>query len=144
MKQRKKQSIAALAGAIAEAEAKKYEAGGTDLNALGALLKDFLERDHSPEREQLKRDYIAGLPLTGPSGLRKRLAAIDLEFFGRAYFPHYFSRPSPDFHRELDGIWQQGVLKGRSPLAPADAKKISRLPGGGRPPWPRQKHQPDL
>ena len=129
MKQRKKQSIATLAGAIAEAEAKKYEAGGTDLNALGALLKDFLERDHSPEREQLKRDYLAGLPLTGASGLRKRLAAIDLEFFGRAYFPHYFSRPSPGFHRELDGIWQQGVLKGRSPLALAEAKKISRLPG---------------
>ena len=129
MKQRKKQSIEALTGAIAEAEAKKYEAEGTDLNALRALLKDFLERDHSPEREQLKRDYLAGLPLTGASGLRKRLAAIDLEFFGRAYFPHYFSRPSPDFHRELDGIWQQGVLKGRSPLAPADAKKISRLPG---------------
>ncbi len=129
MKQRKKQSIAALAGAIAEAEAKKYETEGTDLNGLGALLKDFLEKDHSPDREQLKRDYIAGLPLTGASGLRKRLAAIDLEFFGRAYFPHYFSRPSPDFHRELDGIWQQGVLKGRSPLAPADAKKISRLPG---------------
>lgn len=129
MKQRKKQSIEALTGAIAEAEAKKYVAEGTDLNALRALLKDFLERDHSPEREQLKKDYIAGLPLTGGSGLRKRLAAIDMEFFGRAYFPHYFSRPSPDFHRELDGIWQQGVLKGRSPLAPADAKAISRLPG---------------
>ena len=60
MKQRKKQSIAALAGAIAEAEAKKYETEGTDLNGLGALLKDFLEKDHSPDREQLKRDYIAG------------------------------------------------------------------------------------
>ena len=108
MKQRKKQSIEALTGAMAEAEAKKYETEGTDLNALRALLKDFLERDHSPEREQLKKDYIAGLPLTGSGGLRKRLAAIDMEFFGRAYFPHYFSRPSPDFHRELDGIWQQG------------------------------------
>jgi predicted phage terminase large subunit-like protein len=129
LKQRKKQSIEALTGAIAEAEAKKYETEGTNLNALRALLKDFLEKDHSPEREQLKRDYLSGLPLTGASGLRKRLAAIDLEFFGRAYFPHYFSRPSPDFHRELDGIWQQGVLKGRSPLAPAEAKKISRLPG---------------
>ena len=129
MKQRKKQSIEALTGAMAEAEAKKYETEGTDLNALRALLKDFLERDHSPEREQLKKDYIAGLPLTGSGGLRKRLAAPDMEFIGRAYFPHYFSRPSPDFHRELDGIWQQGVLKGRSPLALAEAKKISRLPG---------------
>lgn len=115
MRERKKQSITALAGAIAEAEAKQYENEGTDLNALRILLKDFLGREYSPEREQLHRDYIAGLPLTGPTGLRRRLAAIDLEFFGRAYFPHYFSRPSPDFHRELDAIWQQGVLKGRSP-----------------------------
>lgn len=52
-----------------------------------------------------------------------------MEFFGRAYFPHYFSRPSPEFHRELDAIWQQGVLKGRYPLTAADTKTISRLPG---------------
>ena len=58
MKQRKKQSIAALAGAIAEAEAKKYETEGTDLNGLGALLKDFLEKDHSPDREQIGRAHV--------------------------------------------------------------------------------------
>lgn len=129
MKERKKQSISALMGAMAEAEAKQYHEDGTDLNALRELLKEFLNRDSSPERARLRRDFEAGLPLTGEHGIRKQLGAIDLEFFGRAYFPHYFSRPSPEFHRELDGIWQQGVLKGRSPLAPADAKAISRLPG---------------
>lgn len=129
MKERKKQSISALMGAMAEAEAKQYHEDGTDLNALRELLKEFLNRDSSPEHARLRRDFEAGLPLTGEHGIRKQLGAIDLEFFGRAYFPHYFSRPSPEFHRELDGIWQQGVLKGRSPLAPADAKAISRLPG---------------
>lgn len=129
MKERKKQSISALMGAMAEAEAKKYNEDGTDLNALRELLKGFLSRDSSPERARLRRDFETGLPLTGEHGIRKQLGAIDLEFFGRAYFPHYFSRPSPEFHRELDGIWQQGVLKGRFPLTPADAKAISRLPG---------------
>ena len=55
-----------------------------------------------------------------------------MEFFGRAYFGHYFSRPSPDFHRDLDAIWRDGVLKGRYPLTGADVKIISRLPGSRR------------
>lgn len=92
-------------------------------------LKGFLKRDDTPERVRLRREFEAGLPLTGEDGLRRKLGAIDMEFFGRAYFPHYFSRPSPEFHRELDAIWQQGVLKGRYPLTPADTKAISRLPG---------------
>ena len=129
MKQRKKQSINALVGALAEAESKLYNEDSTDLKGLCALLKDFLNRDSTPERVQLRREFEAGLPLTGEDGLRRKLGAIDMEFFGRAYFPHYFSRPSPEFHRELDAIWQQGVLKGRYPLTPADTKAISRLPG---------------
>lgn len=129
MNERKKQSINALAGAIAEAESQLYSEEGTDLNGLRALLKGFLNKDDSPERVQLRREFEAGHPMTGPGGLRRKLGAIDMEFFGRAYFPHYFSRPSPEFHRELDAIWQQGVLKGRYPLTPADTKAISRLPG---------------
>ena len=129
MKERKRQSINALVGAMAEAEGKIYNDDGTDLNALQDLLKGFLNKDDSPERVKLRREFEAGLPLTGERGIRKRLGAIDMEFFGRAYFPHYFSRPSPEFHRELDGIWQQGVLKGRFPLTPADTKAISRLQG---------------
>ena len=129
MNERKKQSINALAGAMAEAESQLYSGEGTDLNGLRALLKGFLNRDDSPERRRLRREFEAGLPLTGEDGLRRKLGAIDMEFFGRAYFPHYFSRPSPEFHRELDAIWQQGVLKGRYPLSPAEIRTISRLPG---------------
>lgn len=129
MKQRKMRSINALVGALAEAESKIYNEDSTDLKGLCTLLKDFLKRDDTPERVRLRREFEAGLPLTGEDGLRRKLGAIDMEFFGRAYFPHYFSRPSPEFHRELDAIWQQGVLKGRYPLTPADTKAISRLPG---------------
>lgn len=132
MNKRKKQSINALAGAIAEAESQLYSEEGTDLNGLRALLKGFLNKDDSPERVQLRREFKAGHPMTGPGGLRWKLGAIDMEFFGRAYFPHYFSKPSPEFHRELDAIWQQGVLKGRYPLTAADTKMISRLPGTRR------------
>lgn len=132
MNERKKQSINALAGAIAEAESQLYSEEGTDLNGLRALLKGFLNKDDSPERVQLRREFEAGQPMTGPGGLRWKLGAIDMEFFGRAYFPHYFSKPSPEFHRELDAIWQQGVLKGRYPLTAADTKMISRLPGTRR------------
>lgn len=129
MKQRKMRSINALVGALAEAESKLYNEDSADLKGLCTLLKDFLKRDDTPERVRLRREFEAGLPLTGEDGLRRKLGAIDMEFFGRAYFPHYFSRPSPEFHRELDAIWQQGVLKGRYPLTPADTKAISRLPG---------------
>lgn len=129
MNERKRQSINALAGAIAEAESKLYNEDSTDLNGLRALLNGFLNKDDSPERVQLRREFAAGHPTMGPEGLRRKLGAIDMEFFGRAYFPHYFSRPSPEFHRELDAIWQQGVLKGRYPLTAADTKTISRLPG---------------
>lgn len=129
MKERKKQSINALAGAIAEAEARQNDAGGTDLKALRELLKGFLNKDDTPERSRLRQALEAGAPLTGARGLRRQLGAIDLEFFGRAYFGHYFSRPSPEFHRELDNIWQQGVLKGRTPLTAVEVQAISRLPG---------------
>ena len=76
--------------------------------------------DHEPERRELMRMYRDGHPLTGPRGLRKRLAAIDLGYFGRAYLKHYFVRKSPQFHEELDVIWTKGVLKSRNPI-----------PGGG-------------
>lgn len=53
--------------------------------------------------------------LFGPKGLRRRLAAFDLSYFGRAYLPHFFKRKSPDFHAELDDIWVNGVMKGLDP-----------------------------
>ena len=44
-------------------------------------------------------------------------AATDPGFFGRYYLSHYFTRPSPSFHAELDKLWQRRVMKGLDPLA---------------------------
>lgn len=86
------------------------------------------EGDNFPEfRAELLRDFQAGKELTGPKGLRRKLGAIDMEYFGRAYLPHYFIRESPEFHAELDRIWRNGVLKGKNPYT--DAKEISRADG---------------
>ncbi|HWP52224.1 MAG TPA: phage terminase large subunit [Clostridia bacterium] len=86
------------------------------------LFEQYVARsDTWPElRRELQRDYRAGVPITGKHGLRRRLGAIDLEYFGRAYLPHYFVRPSPAFHGELDAIWMQGVLKGQNALTSAE------------------------
>lgn len=129
-RQGKQNSINTLIGALTEAESRAlYDEQDTSAYDLGCLLETFLHKDSDSARVRLLKEYEAGLPATGPEGIRKRLGAIDMEFFGRAYFPHYFSRPSPEFHRDLDAIWQQGVLKGRYPLAPKDARAISRMPG---------------
>ena len=78
-------------------------------------------------RAELLREYRAGAPLTGPKGLRRKLGAVDLEYFGRAYLAHYFVRKSPAFHGELDRIWRDGVMKGKNPTT--QAKEISRADG---------------
>ena len=84
--------------------------------------------DNFPERRaQLLREYKAGAELTGPKGLRRMLGALDLEYFGRAYLPHYFVRKSPAFHGELDRIFREGVMKGLDPFT--QAKEISRAEG---------------
>ena len=125
---KKTQSMKILAEAMRAADTKKSEQGGQDLNVLKTLLKEHLYLDSSPRRLQLREEYEAGASsLTGTEGLRKKLAAIDLNFFGRAYLPHYFSRPSPEFHHDLDRLWSEGVLKGLDPYT--DNKRISRLPG---------------
>ena len=130
MRKGKQKSIDTLMGALAEAESRAfYEEEDNVLNDLDELLNVFLRKGEEPERRQLLKEYDSGLPLTGPEGIRRKLGAIDMEFFGRAYFPHYFSKPSPGFHRDLDAIWQQGVLKGRFPITPKVAREIDRLPG---------------
>lgn len=130
MRKGKQKSIDTLMGALAEAESRAfYEEEDNVLNDLDELLNVFLRKGEEPERRQLLKEYDSGLPLTGPEGIRRKLGAIDMEFFGRAYFPHYFSKPSPGFHRDLDAIWQQGVLKGRFPITPKAAREIDRLPG---------------
>lgn len=93
------------------------------------LFEEYVFRgtDHQKEREELWERYRAGEELMGERGLRKELAAFDMSYFGRAYLSHYFIRKSPPFHEELDGIWSQGVMKGRNPLR--EAKLISRMKG---------------
>ena len=87
------------------------------------LFLEYVLREETAYRKDLKERFDRGEKLTGPKGLRKKLAAVDLSYFGRAYLSHYFVRKSPEFHAELDAIWESGVLKGMNPLM--DAKKIS-------------------
>ena len=93
------------------------------------LFEQYVTKDGNfPEqRAQLLEDFRVGKELTGPKGLRRKLGAFDLEYFGRAYLAHYFVRQSPKFHGELDRIWREGVLKGMNPEV--DAKRISRADG---------------
>lgn len=87
-----------------------------------------MNRNNFPDlRKQLLKQYKNGAELTGPGGLRRQLGAFDLEYFARAYLPHYFSRKSPKFHEDLDKIWLDGVMKGMNPLK--DAKTINRADG---------------
>lgn len=94
-----------------------------------ALFEEYVLRgtNYRDERRKLNERYLSGEPIIGEQGLRKELAAFDLSYFGQAYLPHYFVRKSPHFHEELDGIWIQGVMKGKNPLK--EAKVISRLKG---------------
>ena len=93
------------------------------------LFENYIMRNkqHLEVREKLLKAYKAGEELTGPKGLRKKLAAIDLGYFGRAYLSHYFIRESPSFHERLDDIWTQGVMKNKDPIT--KHKEISRDKG---------------
>jgi predicted phage terminase large subunit-like protein len=93
------------------------------------LFEKYVTREgnNQEERAQLLKEFRNGAELTGQKGLRKKLGAFDLEYFGRAYLPHYFVRESPAFHAELDRIWSTGVMKGKNAIR--DAKEISRAEG---------------
>ena len=101
------------------------------------LFEQYVTKDGNfPEqRAQLLEDFRAGKELTGPKGLRRKLGAFDLEYFGRAYLAHYFVRPSPKFHGELDRIWREGVLKGMNPEVDGWVPPCDRSAS-----WPRQEH----
>lgn len=134
MKMKKDRSLDKLLEAITETE---YELAdiSDDYDQqeyekyLKNLLKEFLLNGDELFRKKLYDDFERGAPLTGKNGLRKQLAAFDMEFFGRAYLPHYFVRKSPEFHKELDDIWSTGVMKDFIPLSKAAQKKISRAEG---------------
>lgn len=93
------------------------------------LFEKYVLRNeqHFEYRNELLKEYKSGAKLSGQKGLRKKLAAIDLAYFGRAYLPHYFVRESPAFHEELDNIWTRGVMKGLNPGR--YSKEISRKKG---------------
>ncbi|RKJ49658.1 hypothetical protein D7Y05_08135 [bacterium 1XD42-54] len=92
-----------------------------------ALFEQYVLRKDTSYRRELLKQYRDGEALTGKDGLRKKLAAVDLAYFGRAYLPHYFVRESPEFHGELDDIWAEGVLKNKNPYT--DAAQINRMDG---------------
>nr|DAJ55171.1 MAG TPA: Large Terminase [Caudoviricetes sp.] len=111
-----------------EASSKRSGTAGNNDAQLRALTEEHLRAGNEPERRELLRRYRAGDPLKGENGIRRALAAMDLAYFGRAYLPHYFSRPSPQFHAELDTLWREGVLKGVMPIGD-DAKLVDAQDG---------------
>lgn len=88
------------------------------------LFDEYVKRKDAPQKEALRKRRKKGESV---DALRKELAAIDLEYFGRAYLPHYFVRKSPKFHEELNDIWKHGVLKDMNPYT--EAKEISKADG---------------
>jgi predicted phage terminase large subunit-like protein len=116
VKKQKLNKLYQIMTAVPDDEEEKNE---QDLNALKQLIIKHLNTNaypyHSAERQALSQQLEAGAPLTGETGIRKQLGAFDMSFFGCAYLPHYFSKPSPEFHQELDAIWSDGVLKKINP-----------------------------
>lgn len=128
MSVRREKSFDRLAKAMREASSKRGGTAGNNDARLRALTEAYLQVGNEPERRELLRRYRAGDPLKGEDGIRRALAAMDLAYFGRAYLPHYFSRPSPQFHAELDTLWRDGVLKGVVPIGD-DAKLVDAQDG---------------
>lgn len=128
-KGRQLDSVLKLKQAIEENEKRKLRQDNKEDDTARRLFESYVKRSYSPERLELMTAYQGGAQLTGPEGLRKKLGAIDLEYFGRAYLDHYFVRETPAFHRELDRIWQSGVLKNTIPIDMDIVAKIRRLPG---------------
>lgn len=80
---------------------KKYE------QYLASLVEEYLPKHYSSEEVDIILDTPESeLPLTGSKGLRKLLAAEDIEFFARAYFPDYLEYAVPKFHREMYRMMQ--------------------------------------
>lgn len=129
LKTSKKDSVLAIKQAMDDSKKRKLEKENKEDLEVRALLEEYLTRDDDPERQALLTEYKNDAPIVGQAGIRKKLGAIDLEYFGKAYFPDFFSRETPSFHRELDKIWKEGVLKDRNPITKEETRIISRLPG---------------
>lgn len=131
MRAQKKNGIELLKSAIIEADDIEAQGSAGNKERLIALTEECLEREGGAERARIRRRYRAGAPLTGENGIRRQLGMIDLDYFGRAYLPHYFSRPSPAFHGELNEMWQKAVWKSGE-LTPERIKELSGQQGSRR------------
>ena len=56
------------------------------------------------------------------------LCAADPQTFGRRYLSHYFTCPSPSFHRTLCRLWKKQVMKGKTP-SPDTLPELLSAPG---------------
>lgn len=88
------------------------------------LFETYLYKNDSPFKEDIVKRYKKGVSI---NTLRKELASFDLEYFARAYLSHYFTRETPTFHKELDNIWVQNVIKNKNVLI--ENEDINRLQG---------------
>lgn len=128
-KDRQTQSVLLLKQAMEESEKRKLIQEKKQDNNVRELFEQYVKREDSPEREALWEVYQNGASLIGTEGLRKKLGAIDLEYFGKAYLPHYFFRPGPEFHSELDKLWQANVIKGHNVYDENEARMVNTRQG---------------
>lgn len=56
------------------------------------------------------------------------LYAADPLAFGRRYLSHYFTAPTPSFHKKLCRLWQKQVMKGKTP-GPGTLEAMLAAPG---------------
>ena len=70
-----------------------------------AHLVGYAKRHISDEQFSLLVD--AGMPMTGPNGLRRYIASVDIEAFAHLYFPDEFVLDPPQIHLKLFGIQQE-------------------------------------
>lgn len=88
------------------------------------LFETYLYKNNSLFKNNIIKRYKKGISI---NTLRKELASIDLEYFAKAYLPHYFTRETPIFHKELDNIWLQNVIKNKNVLI--ENEEVNKLQG---------------
>ena len=137
MKQRKMRSINALVGALAEAESKLYNEDSTDLKGLCTLLKDFLKRDDTPERVRLRREFEAGLPLTGGGRPAPETGGHRHGVLRAGLLPPLLQPPVPGVPSGVGRDLAAGRTEGALPSDPGrhqgDQPPTGSTPGGGGP-----------
>lgn len=90
------------------------------------LLDEYLHKHFKPKQIE----SLVEKPLTGPDGLRKQLAELDMEYFARAYFPDRLFRDMPSFHskgyKDLQVIADNPGGHKRAEAAPRGYSKSTR------------------